>query len=187
MKKIMKKYLLIVLSLLACAFSTSFAANLVSVQINWNWLVIGTPWAVKLWTVAAWNDLSYSFEWENYFWIRDLRWNEQWHYTTIQCDWLYQEWWDWVITGVMLRSTEWILLWWLANGTHINQFLQDGDWLDITEPQLYFYRNNWWHNSGVTNIYVDYPTLKISVPESVDTGTYRWRITYTLYDTSFVY
>lgn len=183
----MKKYWLIILSLLFCLFATSFADNIVSVQVRWNGLVIGTPWAVKLWTVTAWSDVPYVFEWDNFFWIRDLRWNEQWHYTTIQCDWLYQGSWDGVITGVMLRSTAWTLLWWLANGTHINQLLQEWDWLDITEPVLYFYRNDGEHSGGVTNIYIDRPTLKIPVPLSTPEWIYRWKITYTLYDMSFSY
>ena len=183
----MKKYWLIILSFLFCLVTTSFADNIISVQISGNWLVIGTPWAVKLWAVVRWTGIEYKFEWENYFWIRDLRWYEQWHYTTIQCDWLYQEWWNWVITGIMLKSTEWILKWWIGNGTKINELLQHEDWLDITEPVLYFYRNEGEHNGGVTNIYVDNPVLKIFVSESVDTGTYRWKITYTLYDTNFSY
>lgn len=183
----MKKYWLIVLSLLACFFSTSFASNMVSVQIVWNWLVIGTPWAVHVWTLSAWNSWSYTFSWPNFFWIRDLRWLSQWHYTTIQCDGLYRVWWDWVITGVMLKATAWQLSWWLANQTKINAALQSWEWLDITEPVLYFYRNDGWHNSGVTNRYIDYPTITVNVPSWTPSGTYKWRITYTLYDMNFDY
>ena len=181
----MKKYFLIALSLLACIFATSFADNTVSVQILWNWLVIGTPWSVNLWTINAWSDRSYTFTWENFYWIRDLRWYYTWHYTTIQCDGLYQTNWSNIITWVRLHSTQWILSWWLPNQTTINQALQDSNWLDITEPQLYFYRNDWWHSWWVTNLYIDYPTITISVPSGTPSWTYRWRITYTLYDMSF--
>jgi hypothetical protein len=183
----MKKYWLIVLSLLACVFATSFADNIVSVQVVWNWLVIGTPEAVTLGTVTAGNSTWYTFQWDKFFWIRDLRWAENWHYTTIQCDWLYQSGWNWLITWVMLKSTEWILYWWLANGTAINPLLRQWSWADITEPQLYFYRNNNEHSGWVTNIYIDRPTITVVVPAGTPAWIYKWRITYTLYDTSFVY
>lgn len=181
----MKRYLLIILSLLACVFSTSFAANIVSVQIEGNWLVIGTPGAVVLWTGTVWSPIEYQFTWDNYFRIRDLRWLETWHYTTIQCDWLYREWWNEVITWVFFKTTTGILLWGLENDTDINPELQQWIWLDITEPQLYFYRENGWHNWWVTNVYIDYPVITVMIPEWTTPGVYRWKITYTLYDMSF--
>ena len=184
----MKKYLLIVLALLACIFATSSADNTVSVQILWNWLVIGTPGAVSTWVISNWwGQLPYNFTWDNYFWIRDLRGGYTWHYTTIQCDWLYQYGWNWIITWVLFKSTAGILLWGLANDTAINPALQQWNWADITEPQLYFYRNDWWNNSGVTNIYIDRPTITVVVPAGTTPWIYKWRITYTLYDTSFTY
>lgn len=184
----MKRYGLIILSLLACIFATSFADNIVSVQISGNWLVIGTPGAVSLGTISNWwGTLSHTFSWDEYFWIRDLRWFYTWHYTTIQCDWLYQAGWNWVITWVLFKSTAGTLLWWLANGTTINSALQQWDGADITEPKLYFYRNDGWHSGWVTNIYIDYPTISVTVPAGTPAWTYRWAITYTLYDTSFNY
>lgn len=182
----MKKYLLIALSLLACFFSTSFAVNnTVSIKLLWNGLVIGTPWAVNLWTANPWQDITYTFSWNNYFWIRDLRWLSQWHYTTIQCDWLYSTDWAYIITWVIFKAGELILSWWLANETKIDNELFG--WLDITEPKLYFYRNDNWHSSGVTNRYINYPTIIVPLPQNVQTWIYRWKITYTLYDTSFSY
>lgn len=186
----MKKYILSILLLLAIVSTYVFAnvSSLVSVQISWNWLVIGTPGAVSLWTISnAWGPLDYTFSWDNFFWIRDLRWRSQWHYTTIQCDGLYQQWWDWVITWVLFKATSWTLFGWLANDTAINPELQQGSWADITEPKLYFYRNNSWHNWWVTNRYIDYPTITVIVPSGITAWTYRWKITYTLYDMDFVY
>lgn len=186
---LMKKYILSILLLFAIVSTYVFAnvSSLVSVQVSGNWLVIGTPWAVNLWTFAPWEMKTYTFSWANFFWIRDLRWLSQWHYTTIQCDGLYRVWWGWVITGVMLKTTAWELSWWLANQTKINLALQQWEWLDITEPKLYFYRNDGWHNGGVTNRYIDYPTITVYVPSWTPSWTYKWRITYTLYDTSFNY
>ena len=185
----MNKNKMVLIGVLCLCFVWSFVfwsiSPEVTLKIVWRWLIIGTPDAVSvsLWDVQAGSSVSYTFT--DNFWIKDLRWINQGHYTTIQCDWLFQEWWTWAITWVMLKSTVWSLLWWQANQTSINAELQSGDGLDITQPKLYFYRVNSWHNGGVLNTYWDKPTIKISIPEWTPTWTYKWKITYTLYDMPF--
>gem|GEM_PF-3837982 len=40
-------------------------------------------------------------------------------------------------------------------------------WTDITEPQLYFYRNENTTNPGWVNRYGNKPAIKISVPSDI--------------------
>ena len=118
----------------------------------------------------------------NYFWVEDLRWVNTWYYTTIQCDGLY---WpnDFVITGVQLLWNSLDLIQWIGNQT--DMFSNLSSWTDITIPQLYFYKkdNMPWNYNG--NKYWSKPSIKVSVPNNAPAGTYRWKITYTLYDRSF--
>lgn len=180
-----KKYLSVIFVSLFCMISSTFAINQVSVEIKGKWLIIWTPNAVtiNLGDVSVGSTATYTFT--DDFWIKDLRWTPQWHYTTIQCNWLFQQNWDWVITWVMYKATAWTLLWWQPNQTSINADLQIWEGLDITQPKLYFYRVDWWHNGGVLNTYWDRPTIKISIPEWTPTWSYKGKITYTLYDMPF--
>lgn len=180
-----RKFGLMLLAIFACLFTTSFADNIVSVEIKWKGLIIWTPAAktIQLWEVAAWTSVQYTFD--DPFWIKDLRWRDAGHYTTIQCNGLFHTEWHGSLTWVKLQTTTWHLASGLPNQTKINSELQVEWWLDITEPKLYFYRvdggNSWW----VVNKYVDYPTVIINIPEWASTWAYKWRIVYTLYDLGF--
>ena len=87
-----KKIGVIVILCLCFVWSLTFwsLSPEVKLQIVWRWLIIGTPDAVSvsLWDVQAGSSVSYTFT--DNFWIKDLRWINQGHYTTIQCNWLFR-------------------------------------------------------------------------------------------------
>ncbi len=152
----------------------------ISIRIHWQWIIIWTPNNLDLWTITSWSIVEVSF-WDH-FWIEDLRWSNTGHYTTMQCDGLYGEWaaaWV-VITGVQLSWANVERLLWLENDTLIYSNLVS--WTDITSPQLYLYRNNNISNGWVWNKYWNKPSIRITVPDDVPVGTYKGKITYTLYD-----
>lgn len=159
--------------------------SMVSVQLNTRWLFAWTPANLSLWPVTPWNTIEVNFS--DYFWIEDLRWNSTGHYTTIQCDGLFgpNGSTGTVITWVQMSGLIIELVAWTANNTLIYSNLST--WTDITKPQLYFYRNENTTNPGWVNRYGNKPTIKISVPSGTPSGTYRWKITYTLYDMWFNY
>jgi hypothetical protein len=176
-----KSFLFVFLSLFALVWiSLAQIQKEVHVEISWLGLVIWTPSNISLGSVSAWTTVEKTFN--NYFWVEDLRWVNTWYYTTIQCDGLY---WpnDFVITGVQLLWNSLDLIQWIGNQT--DMFSNLSSWTDITIPQLYFYKkdNMPWNYNG--NKYWSKPSIKVSVPNNAPAGTYKWKITYTLYDRSF--
>ena len=146
------------------------------VSILWKGVIIGTPYNLNIWNVSTWSEIIYAFT--GYFWIEDLRWTDTWHYTTIQLDWLYGPS-NSVITWVELKYTNLELLNGSENSTLINT--DASNWLDITTPKLFFYRNDFLSNWAI-NKYGTKPSIKITVPDDAQAGIYRWKIIYTLYD-----
>jgi len=180
----MKKYIVLCLSLLFLLSLCTAKIYDAKLEILKQWLIIWTPANLSLWSVTAWNDVEQNFS--SPFWIEDLRGISQWHYTTIQCDWLYQEWGDGVITWVQLSRWTWYFL--IAgrqNGTKIDAQFSGAVFVDITSPQLFFYRNDGDHNNGAVNRYGVHPIIQVTVPAGTPSWTYKWKITYTLYDMSF--
>jgi hypothetical protein len=161
-------------------FATHFVRS-ETIAISW-WLVIGTPANISLWSLTAWSGYVYTFS--DYFWIEDLRWNNTGHYTTIQCDGLYGPN-NAIITGVQMSGSLIEKIVWITNNTLIYSSLTT--WTDITEPQLYLYRNDIIGANGAINRYWNKPSIKITVPADVPSGSYKWKITYTLYDIPFSY
>ena len=176
----------VVLWVLFCSPINVLADNTwnISISISSLWLVIGTPASVSL-TVSQGNIAQYAFS--EPFWIKDLRGRSTWHYTTIQLNWLYQSWWNWVITWITLSDTSWaVLSWWRGNWTQINPAMTGSNWVDITNPVLYFYRANNSNNGWVVNKYISTPTLHINTIWA-PAWTYRWNIVFTLYDMGYPY
>jgi hypothetical protein len=177
-----KKFFLFILLPVFVLFSFVLAqyTQEVQVQIFWKGLVIWTPSNISLGTVTAWSTVEKTFD--DYFWVEDLRWVNTWYYTTVQCDGLY--WPDnFIITGVQLSWNLVELLQWNGNQTDIYSNLDS--WTDITTPQLYFYKNDNVPLNYHGNKYWNKPSIRISIPNNAPAGTYRWKITYTLYDRSF--
>lgn len=156
--------------------------SLVSVEVLSAWLIIWTPENLNIWSVSPWNDKEVNFT--DYFWIEDLRWTNTGHYTTIQCDWLYGPS-DAIITWVQLSWATVDMIAGKPNNTLIYSNLSSRT--DVTEPKLYLYRNNNVSNNWAINRYWNKPAIKITVPSWVPAGSYKWKITYTLYDMSFNY
>lgn len=145
-------------------------------------LVIWTPANLNLGNVTAWSQIEKTFD--GHFWVEDFRkWYGTGYYTTIQCDGLY---WpnDFVITWMLLKwnSIE-ILEWDEWEEELIHSYLDS--WKDITQPQLYFYKNSSTPQSSNGRKYWSKPSINVSIPSDAPAGDYKWRITYTLYDMSF--
>lgn len=184
----MKKTLLSILVFVAIIFGYVFAQSTshgeLSLKIIWNGLIIGTPANLSLWTVSPWTTVQKTFD--DYFWLEDLRGISTGHYTTIQCDGLYGPN-GYVITWVQMIWPNVVLIGWLTNQTTIYSNLSSRT--DVTTPQLYLYRNNNIDTStlGFTNRYGNKPSIKVSIPSNAPVGSYKWKITYTLYDMDFNY
>ena len=182
-----KLYLFIVFSLFSFVFTSVvfWQSQQVSVEIRGQWLIIWTPANLNLGFVSDWATITRSFL--DYFWIEDLRGTNTGHYTTIQCDGIYgpNGATSSVITGIQLSWTSIERILWTDNNTLIYSNLST--WTDITTPQLYLYRNNNISNGWVWNRYGNKPSIKIIVPSGTPAGTYKGKITYTLYDMPFSY
>ena len=181
-----KNFCLFISILCFCFFVVHVnAQNNVSLNIDGQWLIIWTPSNLDLWTVSSGDIKEINFL--DPFWIEDLRWINTWHYTTIQCDGLYgpNALTSTVITGVELSGAVVEKIGGRDNDTLVYSALSS--FTDITTPQLYLYRNDSFWNNGAINRYWNKPTIKITVPSWTPAGTYKWKITYTLYDMPFSY
>lgn len=176
------KFVLLVFSCLFLVWLVLAVDSKVSVTLYTRWLFIWTPANLALWSVIPWNTIEVDFP--DYFWIEDLRWTSTGHYTTIQCDGLYGPG-GAIITWVQLSWANVDMIAGKPNETLIYSNLNT--WTDITQPQLYLYRNNSVSNNGAINIYGNKPAIKINVPLGIPSGHYKWKITYTLYDMWFDY
>ncbi len=179
----MKKYFLFILFVSFFWISFVFSQSKeVSVKVFSLGLVIWTPANLNLWSVIPWNTIEVSFS--DYFWVEDLRGSNTGYYTTIQCDGFYGPN-NYVITGVQILWDLVELVAWIDNHTLIYSNLNT--WTDITIPKMYLYKNDnsMWNYYG--NKYGNKPSVRVSVPIDAPAGTYKGKITYTLYDMSFNY
>ena len=150
----------------------------ITLYLQWQGLIIWTPANLDLWTINQWTTQEYTFS--DYFWIEDLKWNKDGHYTTIQCDWFF---WpsNYAITWVLFKANDMELIWWIRDNSTIYSTLTQ-DFTDITSPKVYFYRNTDLNNTWYLNKYWTKPTIKFTIPTDAPTWTYSGKITYTLYD-----
>lgn len=148
----------------------------ISVAINWFWIIIGSPSNIQLGVLNPLDSVITGFD--DYFWINDLRGSNTGHYTTIQSNWLF-----WpnnaLVTWIDFMYNIPTKLAGLSNNTFV---LTPNNWIDITQPKLYFYRNTSITNGGVWNKYGESPFVKIDIPSWYPVWVYSWEITYTLYD-----
>ncbi|HKL43963.1 MAG TPA: hypothetical protein VJ892_01650, partial [Candidatus Absconditabacterales bacterium] len=154
----------------------------ISVTIKGQGIIIGTPANLNLGSVNPGDTVEINFD--DYFWVEDLRGTNTGHYTTIQCDGLYGPS-NFVITGLQLSGATVEMIDGRTNNTLIYSNLSDRT--DITDPTLYLYRNNDLSNNGAINRYGNKPAIRVFVPEDAPAGSYKGKITYTLYDMSFNY
>ncbi|HPC34097.1 MAG TPA: hypothetical protein PLP73_00400 [Candidatus Absconditabacterales bacterium] len=176
-----KSFLFVFLSLFALVgISLAQIQKEVHVEISGLGLVIGTPSNISLGSVSAGTTVEKTFN--NYFWVEDLRGVNTGYYTTIQCDGLYGPD-NFIITGVQLSGNLVELL--QGNGNQTDIYSNLDSWTDITTPQLYFYKNDNVPLNYHGNKYGNKPSIRISIPNNAPAGTYKGKITYTLYDRSF--
>jgi len=177
--KLYHKLIVLLISIISIyAVAKANTADL-SVSVRWKWLIIWTPANIQLENFSSPKEVDF----DDYFWIEDLRWSKIGHYTSIQ--WIVY-WWDGeIVSGatVKFKTNSWniILLWGVADNASFNTNLTS--YTDITEPKLLFYRNDDSSHPWRLNKYWFKPSIKISVPNG-SSGPYTVRLSYTLYDMS---
>lgn len=154
----------------------NFATHFVkSVQLDlMSGLIIWNPWNLSFGTVTAGSTWIANFI--DYFWIQDGRWYITGHYTTIQCAGLYGPS-NLLITGVQMSGSLSLI-----NGVSNANVKMDTGWIDITDPQLYFYKTNNSNNTGKMNKYGSKPSIRVYIPSWSPAGSYSGKVIYTLYD-----
>lgn len=159
-----------------------FGADIqLSFEIKWLWIRHWTPNNINLWTIQYSNQLQdITWKFSDYFWVEDLMWLKTWHYTTIQCDWLYGPTWS-IITWIYFKVENVVptKIMWKTWEVYISDDLID--YKSIYEPLVYIYKINsvlnWWK----ANKYWDMPYVKVVIPPYTTPWTYNWTIIFSLY------
>jgi len=167
----------------------------ISAQINlsvikWTLTIWTETWNLNLWEVNVSNNaqtLSWSFG-ANSFWVEDMKWVESGYYTTISVTDL-----TWTVAGHMISAdnvslkTAWNepsnISWATASEAKVIFWAWITTWHSGSWQVNYFQRLNtasedawrvwkWWDNLQI----------KVNIPAHTPFDTYRWTITYTLYD-----
>jgi len=158
--------------------------------IKWALTIWTETWNLNLWEVNVSNNaqtLSWSFG-ANSFWVEDMKWVESGYYTTISVTDL-----TWTVAGHMISAdnvslkTAWnepsYITWAIVNDSKVIFWSAITSWHSGSTPVNYFQRLNtasedawrvwkWW----------DDLQIKVTIPAHTPYDTYRWTITYTLYD-----
>lgn len=176
MKKYFKIIVLLVFVVSFLYWIWSSVSTRLTFTLNSLWVIIWTPDNLDIWSVNTWTFVNKYFS--GYFWVKDLRWSNTGHYTTIQMNGLFGPN-NSVITGIKLFANSPVLIEWQANNAQLNSIFND--WVDITDPVLFFYKNDNMNNWYLNKYWV-IPSIRIWVPNDVSPWNYKWKITYTLYD-----
>ena len=158
--------------------------------IKWALTIWTETWNLNLWQVNVSNsaqELSWSFG-ANSFWVEDMKWLETGYYTTISVTDL-----NWTVSGHSISAnnvslkTAWSMpsdiSWATASEAKVIFWNGITDWHSWSWQVNYFQRLNtatadawrvwkWWDNLQI----------KVNIPAHTPYDTYRWTITYTLYD-----
>ena len=185
-------------SIYTCEASSFIALGIppVEVQINlsilkWILTIWVETWNLNLWQVNVSNsaqELSWSFG-ANSFWVEDMKWVESWYYTTVSVTDL-----TWSVASHVIPAnniylkTAWnepsYISWATVSDSKVVFSNDIKSWHNnLAEPVTYFNRQNtataeawrvwkWWDNLQI----------KVNIPAHTPYDTYRWTITYTLYD-----
>lgn len=176
-----KKIFLFVVIFLYSFFLVLWESVQLNLEIKWLWIRHWTPNNINLWTIQYSTDIQeVTWRFNSWFWVEDRMWLSTWHYTTIQCDWLYASTWN-VITWVYLKAWyahPYLIMWitWLVNVS--NNLL---DYKSILDPLVYIYKPNHPSNLWLANKYWDMPYVKIVIPPYTTPWTYNWTIIFSLY------
>lgn len=179
----------IVISMLLILFSstiyTTFAAieqGSISFEITGLWLRHGTPENFSFGTIASsLSDQYISGQFTEPFRIEDLQWYITGHYTTIQCDGVYNQN-GYRLTWVELKAgnnTPELLAWMIWSNVKISSILYN--YTNIIEPVTYIYKETNINNLWTVNKYWDKPRLKILIPPTAPEGIYSGQIVFSFY------
>ena len=167
----------------------STAQIILSVE-KWILRIWNTDSILNLWEVNVSNNaqlLSWSF-WANSFWVEDMKWLESWYYTTIQVTDL-----AWTVAGHTISASNVSLKTENAIPSYIS-------WATVNDSQVIFWEwiKSWHSGSWAVNYFMrentstanawrvwkwwDNLQIKVNIPAHTPYDTYRWTITYTLYD-----
>jgi len=159
--------------------------------VKGNLTIWTTTWNLNLWEVNVSNsaqELSWSFGADS-FWVEDMKWLETGYYTTISVTNL-----TWTVATHVISAnnvylkTAWetpsYITWATVSDSKVVFSNDIKSWHNNwAEPVTYFNRQNtpsnlawrvwkWWDNLQI----------KVNIPAHTPYDTYRWTITYTLYD-----
>ena len=159
-------------------------------MVKWTLTIWTEIWNLNLWEVYVSNnaqELSWSFG-ANSFWVEDMKWVETGYYTTISVTDL-----NWTVSGHSISAnnvylkTAWnepsYISWATVSDSKVIFWDAIKSWHNGSTPVNYFQRLNtsaseawrlwkWWDNLHV----------RVIIPAHTPYDTYRWTITYTLYD-----
>ena len=153
---------------------------LLTLTIQWQWLIIWTPENINLWSLTPWTPKELTFS--DYFWIEDLRGSKDGHYTSIQwlVYWRDGEIINWATVEFSTNSEFFTLIWGMTEDETFGHDLIS--YTDITEPKILFYRNdNDAHVWYVNRLWFK-PKIKVTLPNDAPSWPYSLRLSYTLYD-----
>ena len=166
------------------------SAQIVLSVNKWELTIWTETWNLNLWQVNVSNssqELSWSFGADS-FWVEDMKWVESWYYTTISVTDL-----TWSVASHVIPAnnislkTAWNtptnISWATASEAKVIFWEWITSWHSGSTPVNYFQRLNtatadawrvwkWWDNLQI----------KVNIPAHTPSDTYRWTITYTLYD-----
>jgi hypothetical protein len=158
--------------------------------IKWTLTIWTETWNLNLWQVNVSNsaqELSWSF-WANSFWVEDMKWLETGYYTTISVTDL-----NWTVSGHSIS----------ANNVSLKtawSMPSDISWATVEDAKVVFWEwiTSWHNGSWQVNYFQRLNTatadawrvwkwwdnlqIKVNIPAHTPYDTYRWTITYTLYD-----
>lgn len=183
-----KKYVLFVLGwILLCLISSIiYRANAADADITLQVVGLGirhwTPDNLAIWTVMmSPNDQEIDQQFTTGFRVEDLEWLITGHYTTIQCEGVYGPNMT-ILTWIELKAgsaTPSLLMGTTGNNVYINPDLSQ--YINITDPITYFYKETNPNNKGLLNKYGDKPWIKILIPSSAPAGVYSGTIVFSFY------
>ncbi len=166
-------------------------ATNVRVEVVGGLISIGSVDSFDLWSIiVSWSEtvLEKAFSWDNnqYFWVKDLKWADQGYYTTVQSTDLVNIWHsgtfipaenlslkvaDRTITTIQGRENPRVTLWPRISDEYVS----------LAEPLTLIVRPSW-TNVGNIGKYGISPILQLVIPAFQSPGEYRGKISFTIFD-----
>lgn len=181
MKSFNKKIILFFVLLIWLSFFVLWADLQLNLEIKWIWIRHWTPTNLNLWTIQYSNqEQEITWKFIDYFWLEDRMGLSTWHYTTIQCNWLYWPTWS-TITWIYMKAWNINPLRILWNTWNVLIYNNLTGYQSIYNPLVYIYKATDNVNAWKANKYWDNPYIKIIIPPYTSPWTYNWTIVFSLY------